>query len=458
VTDLVKFPGNFVWGAATAAYQVEGSVEADGRGPSIWDTFCTVPGAILNGDSGARGAEQYTRYPQDIAMMRDLNIGAYRFSIAWPRIQPTGSGAVNKPGLDYYDRLVDGLLEAGIQPWVTLYHWDLPQALEDAGGWPERATAARFADYAGIVGEHFADRVAGWTTLNEPWCSSFLGYFNGEHAPGRKNVVDGVVAAHHLLLAHGLGVQALRAAGVTAPIGIVLNPASVQPADDRPEAALATRRMELSNKLFLDPLYKGAYDDEVLAEVSFVTDPAKHIRDGDGAIIATPTDYLGINFYGPERVTLDPAADDDATQWPGRRGVTHPDWDMPRTVMGWVVEPAGLTHLLTWIRAEYGDVPFYITENGAAFDDSVAADGHVHDELRTSYIKGHLTAIAQMIDDGIDIRGYFVWSLLDNFEWSFGYQRRFGVVWVDYDTYERTVKDSGLWYGEVAGTGSLPAV
>ncbi|MDQ1726526.1 MAG: beta-glucosidase [Frankiaceae bacterium] len=456
MTDEVRFPDDFVWGAATAAYQVEGAVDVDGRGPSIWDTFCTVPGAVLNGDSGERGAEQYTRYPQDIAMMRDLNLDAYRFSIAWPRIQPTGSGAANKAGLDYYDRLVDGLLGAGLRPWVTLYHWDLPQPLEEAGGWPARDTAYRFAEYAGIVAAHLGDRVAGWTTLNEPWCSSFLGYFLGVHAPGRTNVVDGVVAAHNLLLAHGLGVHALRDAGITAPIGIVLNPASVLPATDSPADIEAARRMDLGNKLFLDPLYKGAYDDEVLAEIARVTDPTRHIQDGDCAIIAAPTDYLGINFYGPEHVTPDPSTADVVT-WPGRAGVGHVEIDVPRTAMGWEVDPGGLVHLLHRIRDEYGDIPFYITENGAAYDDAVAPDGHVHDEKRTAYLKGHLAAIAGMIADGVDIRGYFVWSLLDNFEWSFGYSRRFGVVWVDYETYERTVKDSGLWYGEVARTHIVPA-
>ena len=456
MTDQVTFPDNFVWGAATAAYQVEGSIDADGRGPSIWDTFCKVPGAILNADSGEHGAEQYTRYPQDIRMMQGLHLDAYRFSVAWPRIQPAGSGRVNQPGLDYYDRLIDGLLAADIQPWVTLYHWDLPQALEDAGGWPARDTAYRFAEYAGIVAAHLGDRVAGWTTLNEPWCSSFLGYFNGVHAPGRKNVADAVVAAHHLLLAHGLGVEAIRAANITAPIGIVLNTASVLPATDTPADVEAARRMDLGNKLFLDPLYLGRYTDEVLAEVARVTDPAVHIQDGDGAIIAAPTDYLGINFYGPEAVTPDPATADIA-QWPGRAGVGHVQLDVERTAMGWAVNPAGLTHLLERITAEYGQIPFYITENGAAYEDSVAPDGAVHDAQRTSYIKGHLTAIAEMIRDGMDIRGYFVWSLLDNFEWSFGYQRRFGVVWVDYETYERTVKDSGLWYAEVARTHALPA-
>ncbi|MCU1675992.1 MAG: beta-galactosidase [Frankiales bacterium] len=456
MTDAVKFPDNFVWGAATAAYQVEGAVEAAGRGPSIWDTFCKVPGAILNGDSGDNGAQQYTRYPQDIAMMRRMNLDAYRFSMAWPRIQPTGSGQINKAGLDYYDRLIDALLDADIQPWVTIYHWDLPQPLEAAGGWPARDTAHRFAEYAGVVGDHFGDRVAGWTTLNEPWCSSFLGYWNGEHAPGRKNLAAGVVAAHNLLLAHGLGVQALRAADVRGPVGIVLNTASVLPATDSPADIEAARRMDLGNKLFLDPLYKGAYDDEVLAEIARSAGSTAHIRESDGAIIAAPTDYLGINFYGPEKVTPDPATA-DVPNWPGRAGIRHVDWDVEKTAMGWAVEPAGLTHLLNRIRSEYGDIPFYITENGAAYDDAVAPDGHVHDAKRTAYIRGHLEAVAAMLDEGIDIRGYFVWSLLDNFEWSFGYDRRFGVVWVDYETYERTVKDSGLWYAEVARTHALPA-
>jgi beta-glucosidase len=452
VADGQQFPGGFVWGAATAAYQVEGAVDADGRGPSIWDTFSRIPGKVLGGDTGEHGAQQYTRYLEDIALMRSLHVGAYRFSIAWPRIVATGSGAINKPGLDYYDRLVDGLLDAGIQPWATLYHWDLPQPLEDAGGWPARDTAERFADYTSVVGEHFADRMAGWTTLNEPWCSSFLGYGTGIHAPGRTDMGAAVVAAHHLLLAHGLGVQALRAAGVTGQVGIVLNPGSFLPASAEPADVEAARRIDLGNKLFLDPLYKAAYDDEVLAEITRVTDGA-HIRDGDGAIIATPTDYLGINYYGPERVTLDPSTAGTAS-WPGRAGVGHAHADVERTAMGWEVEPQGLVHVVNRIRDEYGaGITFYVTENGAAYDDEVAADGHVHDAQRTSYIRRHLLAIREMIADGVDIRGYFVWSLLDNFEWSFGYSRRFGVVWTDYDTFERIPKDSARFYAEVARTG-----
>jgi beta-glucosidase len=455
VADDVTFPSDFVWGAATAAYQVEGAIDADGRGPSIWDTFAATPGKVVDGDTGDDGAQQYTRYPHDIAMMTALNVDAYRFSIAWPRIIPTGSGAINKAGLDYYDRLIDGLLAAGLQPWATLYHWDLPQPLDDAGGWTSRETALRFAEYASVAAEHFGDRVVSWATLNEPWCSAFLGYFIGEHAPGHRDVSEGVVAAHHLMVAHGLGVQALRAAGVSGDVGIVLNFTTTIPATDSPSDIEAARRMDLGNKMFLDPLFKGSYDDEVIEEILRVTD-GTHILDGDAALTSAPIDYLGVNYYGPERVTRNPDTIDDRT-WPGRRGVVHVAADVERTAMGWEVQPAGLVQIINRIRSEYGDKTFYITENGAAYDDEVDADGGVHDPQRTSYIRRHLLAVKQLIDAGADIRGYFVWSLLDNFEWSFGYSKRFGIVWVDYDTYERTLKDSAKFYAEVARTGTVSA-
>jgi beta-glucosidase len=440
-------PAGFLWGAATAAYQVEGAVTEDGRGPSIWDTFGHTPGRVAGGDTGDVAVDHYHRYPGDVALMADLGLNSYRFSVAWPRIQPDGRGAANQRGLDFYRRLVDELLAHGIEPWVTLYHWDLPQALEDAGGWPARDTAARFADYAQLVHGALSDRVTYWTTLNEPWCSAFLGYAAGVHAPGRRDPAASVRAAHHLMLGHGLA--AGRMAGAGSRLGVTLNLYDVGAASDRPEDVDAARRIDgIQNRLFLDPLLRGRYPDDVVRDLAAVTDQA-HVRDGDLATIAAPLDLLGVNYYTRHVVEAAVGAV-PASVWVGSDHVRAVGTGLPRTAMGWDVDPGGLGALLRRLSREYPGIPLYITENGAAFDDVVAADGRVHDAERVAYLRAHLAACHEAIAAGVPLRGYFAWSLLDNFEWAYGYAKRFGLVHVDYATQRRTPKDSAHWYRAAA--------
>jgi beta-glucosidase len=450
VGERLVFPDGFVWGAATAAYQVEGSVTADGRGPSIWDTFAHTPGRVRDGDTGDVAADQYRRYREDVALMAELGLPAYRFSVSWPRVLPGGTGPVNGPGLDHYERLVDELLEHGIMPALTLYHWDLPQELEDAGGWGERDTAARFAEYAGVLAERLGDRVPLWITLNEPWCSAFLGYASGEHAPGRTDPGLSLRAAHHLLLGHGLGVQALRAAlPGDARVTITLNPFAVSPAADTPEALEAVRRIDgLANRLWLDPLLRGRYPADVQQDTAAFTDWSFVLPD-DEKIIATPLDLLGVNYYAPSVVDGGgrPAAGPSA--WPGCADVRWVRVPGPHTAMGWRIDPSGLTALLHRLRDDYAGIPVMITENGAAFDDEPNAGGRVHDPRRISYLRDHLTVLHEAIESGIDVRGYFLWTLLDNFEWAHGYSKRFGIIHVDYPTQRRVLKDSAHWYREV---------
>ncbi|WP_319463677.1 GH1 family beta-glucosidase [Micromonospora sp. RTP1Z1] len=439
-------PPTFRWGVATSSYQIEGAVAEDGRTPSIWDTFCRVPGAVANGDTGDVACDHYHRMPQDVAVIADLGLDTYRFSVAWPRVQPGGRGPANPAGLAFYDRLVDELLGRGVDPWVTLYHWDLPQELEDAGGWPLRDTAYRFADYAELVFDALGDRVKTWTTLNEPWCSAMLGYAYGAHAPGRRDLDDGIAAAHHLLLGHGLAVQRLRATA-TGPVdlGITVNLATADPATDSPADRDAARAADgLGNRLYLDALVHGRYPEDVVADLARegVRIP---VVDGDLAIISTPFDVLGVNFYfgqlfsgvdeqGRER--------DDAGR-PVQRVVRR---DLPRTAMDWEIVPESFTELLVRLSQDYPGVPMVITENGAAFDDRPDADGFVDDDDRVMYLTEHLRAVARARLAGADVRGYFAWSLLDNFEWAYGYDKRFGIVRVDYDTQRRTPKRSALWY------------
>ncbi len=381
--------------------------------------------------------------------MRSLNLGAYRFSIAWPRVLPTGAGTVNQAGLDFYDRLVDGLLDNGIEPWPTLYHWDLPSPLEQAGGWPARETAERFAEYAAVVAATLGDRVAHWITLNEPWCSAFLGYGSGRHAPGRTEPAAAVAAAHHLLLGHGLAVEAVRAAAPGAELGITLNLYPTAPADETAGAADAARRIDgLHNRLFLDPLLRGHYPDDVVADLAGTTDLG-FVRDGDLATIAAPLDFLGINYYTSHVVAPAP--------YPGSGLVEFRRTGRPTTEMGWEVVPSGLHTLLTRLVADYPALPFYITENGAAYDDVVAADGTIRDSDRLAFLEAHLAACADAIADGVPLAGYFAWSLMDNFEWGFGYTKRFGLVHVDYETQQRRVKDSGHWYAGFVGADGTPS-
>ncbi len=450
------FPQDFLWGAATSAYQIEGGVGEGGRGASIWDTFAHTPGRTADGETGDIAADHYHRYLGDVAIMHELGLGGYRFSIAWPRVQPNGSGPLNPAGIDFYDRLLDALHDAGIRPWVTLYHWDLPQVLEDAGGWPERDTALRFADYAAALHERFADRVADWTTLNEPWCTAFLGYFNGIHAPGRMEAAASLRAVHHLLLGHGLAVRAMRAARDDQRYGITLNLYPVDPASDAEADRDAARRVDgVSNRIFTDPVLGGRYPADVLADLGPLW-PNDVIRDGDEALIAAPIDVLGVNYYTRHVVRAGPATDPSAREagWIGCDGVVKTGHELPRTSMGWEIDPRGLYDVLTGLARDYPHLPpLYVTENGASFDDVVEADGAVHDADRIAYLHAHFRQAALAIADGVDLRGYFVWSLLDNFEWSWGFRRRFGIVRVDYGTLRRTVKDSGRFLAAVAAGG-----
>lgn len=440
------FPAGFVWGTATAAYQIEGAAREDGRGESIWDRFSHTPGITANGDTGDVACDHYHRWPEDIALMRQLGVDAYRLSIAWPRIVPAGTGRVNEPGLAFYDRLIDGLLEAGITPWVTLYHWDLPQPLEAAGGWPNRATAEAFAAYAGIVARRLGDRVRHWITLNEPWCSSILGYLRGEHAPGRRDLTAGLAASHTLLLGHGLAVPIIRSHSPGARVGITLNPVPVYPAGEDPLDLEAARRYDgHHNRWFLDPLYGRGYPTDMLALYGAAA-PAVPAEDLE--TIAAPTDFLGVNYYSPHYARHAPDRPPLFADSPRREG--------EHTAMGWLVEPRGLTDLLRRLAADYPVGEIYITENGAAYADPPPADGQVPDLARTRYYAGHLAACLDAIAEGVPLRGYFAWSLLDNFEWADGYTKRFGLTYVDFATQRRTLKASGHWYGAAVRANALP--
>ncbi|MGH3735732.1 MAG: GH1 family beta-glucosidase [Micromonosporaceae bacterium] len=455
--DTVAFPPGFLWGAATAAYQIEGAATMDGRAPSIWDTFSRTPGKVLDGATGDIAVDHYQRYREDVALMAELGLTAYRFSVSWSRVQPDGRGAANQTGLDFYRRLVDQLLEYGIRPWPTLYHWDLPQALEDAGGWPSRETALRFADYAALMYDALGDRLDSWTTLNEPWCSAFLGYASGEHAPGRQEPAASVPAAHHQLLGHGLAAQALRSAGAR-EVGITVNLYPVDPASDTVADADAARRIDgLQNRLFLDPLLRGVYPPDVIADLVPVTDFG-FVHDGDLGVISAPLDLLGVNYYSRHVVAAPdgeavPAGHSPlgggASPYPGSEGVRFVSRGYPVTAMGWEIDAPGLAETLVRLHREYPVPPMYVTENGAAFDDPAPVNGQVPDPARVAYLDAHLRACAEAIDAGVPLRGYFVWSLMDNFEWAWGYTRRFGVVHVDYATQRRTPKQSGRWYADV---------
>jgi beta-glucosidase len=460
-TDLragrLAFPPGFVWGTATAAYQIEGAAREDGRISSIWDTFSHTPGLVANGDTGDVAADHYHRYAEDVALMSDLGVSAYRFSAAWPRI---GVSSVNRAGVDFYSRLVDELLGAGIKPILTLYHWDLPQVLQDAGGWTNRDTALRFAEYASVLASALGDRVPMWTTLNEPWCSSFLGYGSGAHAPGHTDGASALTAVHHLLLAHGLATSAMRAVlPPTAEIAITLNPAVARPVSDSPEDIAAARKVDgLQNRIWTEPLFNGVYPEDVREFTAGVTDWS-YVHEGDLEIISEPLDLLGVNYYNPirvahydgagERARADGHGKGSGTAWPGCDDVQFLDAPGRHTEMGWPIDASGLHELLVRLSNDYG-MPMMVTENGAAFRDSVSADGQVHDPERVEYLQDHLAAVHAAISDGIDVRGYMVWSLLDNFEWAYGYEKRFGITYVDFETQQRILKDSGRFYQDVA--------
>jgi len=454
MSGRLDFPDGFMWGAATAAYQIEGAVKEDGRGPSIWDTFSHTPGRIANGDNGDVAADHYRDFRADVALMAELGLPAYRFSVSWPRIQPGGRGPVNAAGLDHYERLVDELVEHGITPVLTLYHWDLPQELEDVGGWGERDTAARFAEYAKLVGTRLGDRVPIWTTLNEPWCAAFLGYGSGEHAPGRADPALSLRAAHHLLLAHGAGTLALRTVlPATAQVSVTLNLCSVLPAVTSSAATNAVRRIDgLGNRLFLDPLFRGRYPADVRRDTAALTDWG-FVRDGDLDTIGAPIDLLGINYYTPTLVDAGVAAP-GPSPWPACGNVEFVPQPGPATAMGWAIDAQGLRNVVHRVHDEYAPIPLMITENGAAFDDELGVDG-VRDDERISYLRDHLAVVHEALTHGVDLRGYFVWSLLDNFEWTYGYAKRFGIVHVDYPTQRRVWKDSAHWYRQVIRTNGI---
>lgn len=438
-----SFPTNFVWGTATAAYQIEGATRQDGRGASIWDTFSHTPGKTWEGQHGDVACDHFHHYRQDVALMRDMGLNGYRFSLSWPRVLPNGAGMVNQKGLDFYDRLVDELLENGIQPYATLYHWDLPQALQDAGGWKNRVTAQRFAEYADVVSRRLGDRVKGWITLNEPWCSAILGYITGYHAPGEKDLVGGVRATHHLLLAHGLAMPVLRR-NVTRPdaeFGITLSLNYFEPGDDSNQAQEAAMMSDVAaNGLFLEPLFKGQYP-ALLMDMFKSIMP---IEPDDMDLISGPLDFLGVNYYFR---TMPLSIEDPFSL----KFTNYMPPESKYTAMGWEVYPQGLFKLLTRFHKEYNPAKIYITENGAAFDDTLIDDPDrpvVHDPDRLDYLREHFAAAQQAISEGVPLAGYFVWSLLDNFEWAFGYSKRFGITYVDYATQRRILKDSGRWYRE----------
>ncbi len=455
--DQFRFPDGFLWGAATAAYQIEGAADADGKGPSIWDTFTHTPGKVWHGDTGDVACDSYRRYPEDIAMLQRLGVGSYRFSLSWPRIQPDGRGQANQAGLDYYSRLVDALLDKGITPMVTLYHWDLPQALQDKGGWAARDIAEMFGDFASIAGEALGDRVHRWITLNEPWVVAHVGYRDGRHAPGVADPAQAVAANHHLLLAHGRAVRALRAASPSpAQIGITLNLAVFR-ATSPQAAGLADELDARQNGTYLGPLLRHAYPERLTAEFS----PAKVdglVHDGDFDVITTPIDFLGVNFYAPTYVGTrpdgEPRRGEDLI---GPHEVTVQPKGMPVTAMKWLVDSTAIYELLTRLRDEAPGLPLYITENGSAWYDYVTPDGTIEDYERIAYLRDHLTAVHQAIADGVNLRGYFAWSLLDNFEWAEGYAKRFGLVFVDFGTQRRILKRSGEFYANVVRANALPA-
>jgi beta-glucosidase len=429
------FPSDFVWGAATASYQIEGAANEDGRGESVWDRFCATPGKVRNGDNGAIACDFYHRYSDDIGLMRELGLDAFRFSIAWPRVLPEGRGRVNAAGLDFYDRLVDELLGNGIAPYVTLFHWDTPQVLDEAGGWPVRDIVDAFSEYVEAVSERLGDRVGHWITHNEPWVVSWVGHGWGHHAPGRESESDALATAHHLLLSHGRAVEILRRNSPNAQVGITLNLDNPYAMSESPDDVAAARWVDgLHNRWFLDPLFHGTYPEDMLEAWA---DLMPEVRDGDLDVISTPIDFLGVNNYTSPLV----AADDNG----GRSQIVRRN-DVDRTDMGWEVVPDGLQDLLLRLHHDYQPAAIYVTENGAAYADVRGHDGSVNDPERQSYLESYLAGAARATAEGVPLRGYFAWSLLDNFEWAWGYWKRFGLIYVDYATLERVPKGSFYWY------------
>lgn len=433
-----KFPHNFLWGAATASYQIEGAWNEDGKGESVWDRFSHTPGKVTNGDTGDIACDHYHRYEQDIALMRRLGLKAYRFSTSWTRVLPLGAGSVNPSGLDFYDRLVDSLCAANIEPLLTLHHWDYPQALYEIGGWTKRANLHYFADYATLMAKRLGDRVTKWTTFNEPGVIAWDGYLSGEHAPGEQDPLKAKQVAHNLMVAHGLAVQAIRGVDPKLEVGIVLNQWMADAADDDPRTIRnAESAWNRSETTFLHPIFKGYYHSEYVEFAGGLPE----IQAGDMALIAQKLDFLGINFYSRNLYNAQGHVEEVA-------GSEY-------TEMGWEVCAPALRRMLNKINRDYNVPPIYITENGASFADEVSPDGKVHDPRRLDYLKNHFIQTRLAMQDGVDVRGYMVWSLMDNFEWGHGFTKRFGIIRVDYETQQRTVKDSGEWYAELIRTNQV---
>jgi len=482
MSDSRAFPEGFLFGAATAAYQIEGAAFEDGRTASIWDAFSRVPNAVINADNGDVACDHYHRYAGDVQLMKSLGLQTYRFSTSWSRVRPDG-GALNPKGVDFYKRLVDELLDADILPWLTLYHWDLPQALQDRGGWTVRETSERFTEYALDMHDALGDRVNVWTTLNEPWCSSFLSYTAGAHAPGHYSQVEGMLAAHHLLLGHGQTVRELRARDSSLNLGLTLNLTVADAVDPTNPADIdAARRVDGQfNRWFLEPVFRAEYPADIIkdfrkTDADAVSKWQAAVQPGDLDIISTPIDTLGVNYYHGEFVggtppLVNPPAGDAPTErriaspFPAHQNLYWHDRGLDRTSMHWEVQPEGLTRLLVHVSEEYAaqaGVALYVTENGAAYDDELVVEGgveggeaHVRDTERVAFVESHLGAVLDAVEQGVDVRGYFYWSLMDNYEWAWGYEKRFGIVYVDYQTQTRTVKDSGRQYARIIAERAL---
>ncbi|MFS8065522.1 MAG: GH1 family beta-glucosidase [Byssovorax sp.] len=453
----VSFPQGFLWGSATSSYQIEGAVREDGRGESIWDRFSATPGKIQDSTSGEVACDHYHRFPEDVRLMKELGLQAYRFSIAWPRILPSGRGPVNQRGLDFYARLIDAVLEAGIRPFATLFHWDLPQALQDEGGWTNRATAEAFVEYADVVTRALGDRVKDWITHNEPWCTSMLSHQVGLHAPGLKDWGKALAASHHVLLSHGLAVPVIRRNSADARVGITLNLTPTVPASPSPADYDACRNFDgYFNRWFLDPVHGRGYPADMIADYiaagHLPPEGLTVLQPGDLAAISAPCDFLGINYYNRAIARSDKVA--EAQNQPRTVELAPAaEW----TEMGWEEYPEGLTQILNRVHLVYGPKSIYVTENGASYGTAPGADGRVHDERRLSFLREHFLAARRAIDAGVPLHGFFVWSLLDNFEWDRGYSQRFGIVWVDYETQVRIPKDSALWYKRVIAENAVVA-
>jgi beta-glucosidase len=449
------FPSGFVWGTATSAYQIEGATREDGRGESIWDRFARTPAATRDGKTGDVACDHYHRYRDDVSLMAELGLKAYRFSVAWPRILPDGRGRANEKGLDFYSCLVDCLLERGIEPFLTIYHWDLPQALQDEGGWTNRRTAEAFVQYADILSRHLGDRVKQWITHNEPWCASHLGYRTGMHAPGLKDTRAALESAHHLLLSHGMAVPVVRANSPGADVGITLNMSPVVPASPSPADHEASRHQDGSlNRWFLDPLFRGCYPADIVNDyvrAGHLTRGLELVHSGDFDVIATPIDFLGVNYYS-RAIARSERIPEEQNLPRTVHAAPESEW----TAMGWEVYPQGLFEVLARLHLEYNVPRIYVTENGASYADALQASTRVADVKRVQYLRDHFAEVRRAIDAGAPVRGYFVWTLLDNFEWDRGYTQRFGITWTDYETQARVLKDSALWYSRVVTANAIP--